>query len=765
MPGMTEVAQATVTIIPTMEGAQRTIAELLTGADVQFANGGRRMGDSMTSGFSAATVALGSVIGNLAMDAMNAFMGGIDAGIRRVDTLNNFGKVMQQLGESEESVTESINTIKAALDGLPSSTANIAALVQQVKATGLSLEDATDLTVALNNALLAGGQGTAVAEAAMQQYARALSRGEFHQREFDALNRAAPAQMAQVAQAILGVADATGQDLYEAMKKGDVSMQEFNDMVVRLNQEGGESFGTFEDQARAATGGIGTALQNVGNRIGAAWANIITHIGPERISGLINDISSQFGGIGEAIGTAIEPAADAFFGFIDDIKNGAIDLGGVFAPVTGAVGALLSQGILPALTKLPLLGGILQPLAGAIGGLSAPVLAVGGAFAAWAANCEPLTDALGEMFGMIGEALSSIDLEGIFAGIAEAFEPFTDTVGEFLAGEGPAFAQMVEYIGAAVEATTPAIDYARTAFENLCRILGGLMEALAPVIDAVGNAFVAAWGLAGAAVAWVAPVLTTIVGIIENVIAVVAEVATGVVAAVGWIIDAVVQAHETAAEGIAMAMEVIAPIPGQIVEFFAGIPDAIGGFFEAAGAAITGAMDSAASAVTSTWDGIVSFFAGIPGAIASAVAGVTDALTAPFRTAWDFISGIPGQIAGIFSSFKIQLPSFTLPHIDWHMESIAGILQIPVFDGISWHARGGIVDEATLFGAGEAGPELIWPAYDPYMSKYAQAIAEHMPDGGNTTNVYVDGSLLDVNRRAREAFDLFMDALALDMDK
>lgn len=758
MPGMTEVAQATVTIIPTMEGAQRTIAELLTGADVQFANGGRRMGESMTSGFSAATVALGTVVGNLALDAMNAFMGGIDAGIRRVDTLNNFGKVMQQLGESEESVTESINTIKAALDGLPSSTANIAALVQQVKATGLSLEDATDLTVALNNALLAGGQGTAVAESAMQQYARALSRGEFHQREFDALNRAAPAQMAQVAQAILGVADATGQDLYEAMKKGDVSMEEFNDMVVRLNQEGGESFGTFEDQARAATGGIGTALENVGNRIGAAWANILTHIGTERISGLINDISSQFGGIGEAIGTAIEPAADAFFGFVDDIKNGGIDLGGAFAPITGAVGALLSQGILPALTKLPLLGGILQPLAGAIGGLSAPVLAVGGAFAAWAANCEPLTDALGEMFGMIGEALSGIDLEGIFAGIAEAFAPFTDTVAEFLAGEGPAFAQMVEYIGAAVEATGPAIDFAGTAFENLGSILGELMDALAPLVEAVGNAFVAVWGLAGAAVAWVAPVFTTIVGVLENVVAAVAKVATGVV-------EGLTVAFEFVGDLLQQAGEVLAGVPDAVASAFGGIPDTVAGIFEAAGEVIAPPIQAAADTIAAIPGNIVGFFTSLPGNIASAVSGITDALSAPFRTAWDFISGIPDKITSIFSSFKIELPSFTLPRIDWHMENIAGILQIPVFDGISWHARGGIVDEATLFGAGEAGPELIWPAYDPYMSKYAQAIAEHMPEGGNVTNVYVDGSLLDVNRRAREAFDLFMDALALDMDK
>ena len=33
---------------------------------------------------------------------------------------------------------------------------------------------------------------------------------------------------------------------------------------------------------------------------------------------------------------------------------------------------------------------------------------------------------------------------------------------------------------------------------------------------------------------------------------------------------------------------------------------------------------------------------------------------------------------------------------------------------------------------GEKGAELIWPSYDPYMEKYAKAIAKHMPNGGVT---------------------------------
>jgi hypothetical protein len=50
---------------------------------------------------------------------------------------------------------------------------------------------------------------------------------------------------------------------------------------------------------------------------------------------------------------------------------------------------------------------------------------------------------------------------------------------------------------------------------------------------------------------------------------------------------------------------------------------------------------------------------------------------------------------------------------------------------IDWYAKGGMVDGATLIGAGEKGPELIWPSYEPYLTQYADAIAERMDNQGN----------------------------------
>jgi hypothetical protein len=85
-----------------------------------------------------------------------------------------------------------------------------------------------------------------------------------------------------------------------------------------------------------------------------------------------------------------------------------------------------------------------------------------------------------------------------------------------------------------------------------------------------------------------------------------------------------------------------------------------------------------------------------------------------------------------FFDFDISWPYIPLPHfyvsgsanpLDWLTQGVPSI-------GIDWYAKGGIVEDATLIGAGEKGAEMVWPSYEPYLSKYAAAIAENMPRGG-----------------------------------
>lgn len=262
---------------------------------------------------------LGVALGNAVTGAFDMFMGSIDRGIARLDTINSFQRVMVSLGEAPEDAAAAIDDMKAALDGLPTATNDMAAWVQQIRAAGEPLDRATDLGIAMNNALLAGGGSAADVSRAMDAYNTILARGVPDLMHWRSLVTTSPAAIDQLAKSLLG-AEAGQMDLYDALQDGTISMDEFNDAVIRLNEEGVEGMGSFEEQARAATGGIGTALQNVQNRLANAWAIILDAIGAERISGLIDDISSHFKDLPTALAPFITEAADKFFEFVDNAK-------------------------------------------------------------------------------------------------------------------------------------------------------------------------------------------------------------------------------------------------------------------------------------------------------------------------------------------------------------------------------------------------------------------------------------------------------------
>ena len=61
--------------------------------------------------------------------------------------------------------------------------------------------------------------------------------------------------------------------------------------------------------------------------------------------------------------------------------------------------------------------------------------------------------------------------------------------------------------------------------------------------------------------------------------------------------------------------------------------------------------------------------------------------------------------------------------LDWITQGVPHI-------NIDWYASGGYVDGATLIGAGEKGGEMIWPSYEPWLSNYADALADSMAERG-----------------------------------
>ncbi|MBQ2659618.1 tape measure protein, partial [Candidatus Saccharibacteria bacterium] len=358
------------------------------------------------------------------------------------------------------------------LDGLPTTLNGIVGDVQKLTATLGNLNtgtvNATSLGLALNDMFLAGGKGTQAASNAMEQYNQMLAAGKPDMQSWRSILDAAPGQLNQLAKTLLG-ATANQNDLYEALKNGTVRFDDLNAAIVRLDSEGGEGFESFEAQARAATGGLGTALENVQNRIGKAIAKVIDHIGSEKIAEAINGISAGFSGV-----------ADVVIGIVDFLSQNTwiLDL------ITGFFVGLFAMGIASKVmgffTMLTTFAAT-NPVVLAIGAISAVLFLIMTHLDEVGAFFETVFGAIGEFVGGVATVIGDF-FGGVFDGIMAGVQ----AVGDFFNG---VFTTIGAIVGGAFEtvknAAQGAWNFITGIFSGLANFFGSIFSGAWEAVKAV----------------------------------------------------------------------------------------------------------------------------------------------------------------------------------------------------------------------------------------------------------------------------------------
>ena len=300
-----QLAQAYVQIVPSMKGVGKAIENAFDGPSKSTGQkAGQSIGSGLSGGFAAKVGAVAGIASTVFSKVASVVTGSLNSAISRADQMNNFPKVMKNLGYSSEGAAASIKKISSALDGLPTTSSAMTGMVQQLAPLTSNLDQATNIALAFNNAMLAGGASTMEQENALTQYTQMLSAGKVDMQAWRSIQAAMPGQLNQVAEAMLG-AGKNSNDLYEAMKNGSISFDDFNKKVMELNQNGFGKYASFAQQAKDATQGIGTAMENVKNRVAKAVQKVVEAVGVENIAGAINGFSSQFGKVGDAAASMV----------------------------------------------------------------------------------------------------------------------------------------------------------------------------------------------------------------------------------------------------------------------------------------------------------------------------------------------------------------------------------------------------------------------------------------------------------------------------
>ena len=337
-----------------------------------------------------------------------------------------------------------------------------------------------------------------------------------------------------------------------------------------------------------------------------------------------------------------------------------------------------------------------------------------------------------------------VSLAGGGDDIETAVQAVFDSLLTWLGNIGPRILEVVQGIIAAIpsviETAWPVVRDAFMSFieetfgsdmadkvRDVFNTLHGVFERLGEKLDELGSvvqstllpALQGAWEVIAPFIEEMAP---KVMSVIETILGGVIDVATGITEHVSALIEAVTP--------------MLQGILDTVSNIFDGIKTTIEGVVGFVVSLVTGDFEGMASSLSTIWDGIKS-------TIKAAIDGAKDAV----KSAIDKIKG--------FFSFEFKWPHIPLPHfsisgsvnpLDWLSGGLPSI-------SVSWYAKGGIVDGATLIGAGEAGPEAIIPLYEPYFSRWGDAIAEHMGGAGTVNNYYIDGNMVAADAALAAALD------------
>lgn len=218
----------------------------------------------------------------------STILGNVDAAIKRVDTLSNYSRVMSNLGVGSVQANASIQKLSNKLIGLPTTLDDASGAVQRFTSVNSNISRSTDMFLALNNAILAGGASSEIQKSALEQLSQSYAKGKPDMFEWRSAMTAMPAQMKQVAEA-MGFVNASA--LGEALRNGTVSMDQFMNTLMQLNTQGINGYQSFEEQARNATGGIFTSIANMRTAIVRCMSEVMNTIGQSNIAGFFTNIA------------------------------------------------------------------------------------------------------------------------------------------------------------------------------------------------------------------------------------------------------------------------------------------------------------------------------------------------------------------------------------------------------------------------------------------------------------------------------------------
>lgn len=416
----------------------------------------------LTSSFGKMTgsIALGNLAAKGISKGFELVSQNMDRASQRIDTMNNYPKVMELFGVSADEASESIKRIDESVQGLPTSLDQAVAGVQDLFTVTGDLGKSEAMFKSINDSAMVFANGsTGAVDRFIYGYKQALSAGKVSAQDFNQMNEAIPGLMSKVAES-MGI---SYKELKDGLSDGSISIDQFNDALHKLDTDGTGSMEALSKSAHTATGGIQTSIANAKTALVRGVANIMKSVDKalEPFGGLTGVISKLgqigekvFSGLGQIIPIIIPPLLQIIQSIIPPLQS------------------LLTQ-IMPVLTNLfqtlmpvaiQILNTLIPPLMQIIQALLPPLIQI-------INSLLPLIKPIADLLNPIIKILMSI-IAPLVQIISSILPPFIDLLSTIL--------------GVILPPLTAAIDFFASVLSTKIQAAFGIVQ---PIFDLIGNKF------------------------------------------------------------------------------------------------------------------------------------------------------------------------------------------------------------------------------------------------------------------------------------
>lgn len=487
---------------------------------------------------------VGATVFKAASKGWDLISGSIGKATARLDAMQKAKQVIGVLAGSSEKAAKVVNNLSDAVTDTAYGLDTAAISTQKLATSGLGLDKSTRMVKDMMDAVSFYGDGTNETLAnTVDAIAKMNASGKISADQWQRLTDAGIP--------VLKIfAEKTGKSMAEvsdAFSKGQISAQEFNDVLMDALENGTESFPAVAGKAKEMAGSFATSFTNMSARIAIGIANIITAFNDfladnslptiqemianfgsvirdglnwiaEEIPKALNALKDFFAPTAEAIKAATEKIQEAWNSVRDTIaqkldSNDSLDfvksalerIRDILPILVEKVGEFIAAFI----EKLPDIIDKVQTVADTIQGLMPLIAAVAGAFAAWK-GIKAVSD-IAKTIGDAGKKIKTFGSlvskgSGLIDGLAYAASSGTGMIASMaeaftLAGGGlSGLSAALGVIGGPITLVVVAIGALVAAFVYLwntsdgfrefwINLWDGIKETTGQVIDGIVNFF------------------------------------------------------------------------------------------------------------------------------------------------------------------------------------------------------------------------------------------------------------------------------------